>query len=194
MKEKIKILIFVLFLGSISGSLLLGVDKYTKFRIVKNQEFKIKAAVLDVFGLLYDKKSLEGVFKENIEMIKSDGFIFYKSKNGEFAFEFSGSGLWGPISGIIALEKDLKTIKGIKIIHQEETPGLGGRIAEAEFLSRFQGKEILPVIKIVPEGKAKEKNEVDAITGATGTSRAFEKLLNENIQKKLKILSTNEKE
>ncbi|HBU08136.1 MAG TPA: hypothetical protein DEA99_02835, partial [Candidatus Omnitrophica bacterium] len=39
--------------------------------------------------------------------------------------------------------------------------------------------------------KAKANNEVDAITGATGSSRALERLLNETIQKKLKELGTD---
>ena len=40
----------------------------------------------------------------------------------------------------------------------------------------------------MPEGKASQKNEVDAITGATGSSRAFEKLINDNAQKYLAVL------
>jgi len=104
------------------------------------------------------------------------------------AFEFSGPGLWGPITGIVCLEKDLKTIRKIKVTHQEETPGLGSRVTEAGYLKQFKNKEALPQLKFMPEGKASQKNEVDAITGATGTSRAFEKLINANIQKYLAAL------
>jgi len=188
MKEQLKIIIYILILGIVSGSLLLGVDRYTQGRIIRNQELKVKSAVLDVFGITYTKETVETIFAQNVQVAKLDGTTFYKSKNGEISFEFSGSGLWGPIHGIIALNDDLKTIRDMKIIHQEETPGLGGRVAERDFLSQFKGKVVLPNIKIVPSGKAKAENEVDAITGATGTSRAFEALLNENIQKKLNLL------
>ena len=188
MKEGIKVIIFVVLLGMVSGSLLLGVNRYTEQRIAQNLDFKIKSTVLAVFGLPYKKETAETAFAENVEVVKLNEVVFYKSKGGEIAFEFSGFGLWGPISGIIALNGDLITVKDLKIIHQEETPGLGGRIAENEFLSQFQGKEILPNIKIVPPGKARSKNEVDAIAGATLSSKALEKLLNETIQKKLGLL------
>lgn len=188
MKEKIKVIIFVILLGMVSGSLILGVDRYTEPRVAKNQELRIKTAVLDVFGLTYNKDGAESVFAENVETKNLSEAVFYQSKTGEVAFEFSGSGLWGPISGIIALNSDLMTIKGLKIIHQEETPGLGGRIAEKEFLSQFPGKEILPNIKIMPPGRDRLKNEVDAISGATLSSKALEKLLNENIRKRLVLL------
>ena len=52
----------------------------------------------------------------------------------------------------------------------------------------FKNKEVVPKISFVSSGKAKASNEVDAITGATGSSKALERLLNETIQKKLKLL------
>ncbi|MCM8832350.1 MAG: FMN-binding protein [Candidatus Omnitrophica bacterium] len=188
MKEKIKIIFFVIFLGIVSGSLLLGVNKFTEKRILQNQQLKIKKAVLDVFEIPYKKEDIETVFNQNIEIVKLDGVSFYISKNEKaVAFEFSGSGLWGPIHGVIAINNDMETIKGISIIHQEETPGLGGRIAEKDYLAQFKGKKFLPEIKIVPPGKSTGENQVDAITGATGTSKSFETLLNTNIQKKLNL-------
>ena len=83
---------------------------------------------------------------------------------------------------------DFQTIKGITIVHQEETPGLGGRIAEKEILDRFKGKKILPQLIIQRPGKAKEQNEVDGITGATLTGKAFEKVLNSEVKKYLPLL------
>ncbi|MCM8829738.1 MAG: FMN-binding protein [Candidatus Omnitrophica bacterium] len=187
MKEKIKIILFVIVLGMVSGSILLGVNRYTESRILQNQQLKIKKAVLDVFEIPYTKENIETVFNQNVEIVKFDGVSFYISKEKAVAFEFSGSGLWGPIHGVIALNNDMNTLKGISIIHQEETPGLGGRSAEKDYLAQFKGKKFLPEIKIVPAGKSKGENEVDAITGATGTSKSFETLLNANIQKKLDL-------
>ena len=101
------------------------------------------------------------------------------------AFEFKGPGLWGPIYGIISLNPDLKTVRRINILHQEETPGLGARIADNSYLSQFKNKEFFPSLVFTPAGKAKANNEVDAITGATGSSKALEKLLNETIQRNI---------
>ena len=68
--------------------------------------------------------------QENINTKKLGEKDFYVTSGGDVAFEISGSGLWGPIRGIVAVLPDMKTIKGITIIYQEETPGLGGRIGE----------------------------------------------------------------
>ncbi|HLD82933.1 MAG TPA: FMN-binding protein, partial [Candidatus Omnitrophota bacterium] len=125
----------------------------------------------------------------NVKALEVSGYQFYKSSNGSTAFEFSGPGLWGHIYGLASINPGLKAIKAIVILHQEETPGLGARIAEGAFLKQFRGKEFLPKLLFVAEGKSSANNEVDAITGATGSSRALEKLLNETLEKNVSLLS-----
>ena len=185
MNPALKVIIFVLVMGTVAGVLLLGVNVYTSPMIATNEELKLKSSILDVLDIASDKAGALSVFDKNVAVLKKGGYAFYRASDGAVAFEFSGSGLWGPVSGIVSLEKDMKTIRSIKITHQEETPGLGGRIAEAAYLKQFRAKEITPRLLFVPEGKAAKVNEVDAITGATGSSRAFEKLINENLQKYL---------
>ncbi len=187
-KAALRIIIFTLVMGLVSGSLLLGVNIYTTPLIARNEEIKMKSSVLDVLEIAYDKSAIIGIFDSNVTILKKDSLTFYKAHDGAVAFEFAGPGLWGPVSGIASLERDLKTIRNIKITHQEETPGLGGRIAEKEYLKQFKNKEISPRLVFMPEGKAAKINEVDAITGATGSSRAFEKLINENLKKYLTTL------
>ncbi|PIQ91195.1 MAG: hypothetical protein COV71_00605 [Candidatus Omnitrophica bacterium CG11_big_fil_rev_8_21_14_0_20_41_12] len=188
MKNALRIILFVFVMGTVSSAMLVGLNLYTTPLIERNEELKLKASVLDVFEIPYGESEIVNVFNKDIEVIQKDKDKFYKTTAGAVAFEISGPGLWGQISGIISLERDLKTIRKIKITHQEETPGLGSRIAEATFLQQFRNKEVLPKIIFMPEGKASGKNEVDAITGATGSSRAFEKLINANLEKYLAIL------
>lgn len=188
MRNALRVLIFVLVMGTVSGGLLVGVNSFTSPLISKNEELKLKSSVLDVLEIPYNKFNLLSTFDKDIKIIEKAQYKFYNASDGSVAFAFSGPGLWGPISGMASLEKDLKTIRRIKITHQEETPGLGGRIAEEPYLKQFKNKEISPRIIFMPEGKAVAKNEVDAITGATGSSRAFEKLINENVQKYLSAL------
>lgn len=175
-------------MGTVAGGLLVGVNNVTASLIAKNEELKLKSSVLDVLGIPYAKVEAIDVFAKNVKVLEKGVYTFYNGPDGALAFEFSGSGLWGPISGIISLEKDFKTIRSIKINHQEETPGLGGRIAEEGYLKQFRAKEVMPRLMFMPEGTAKQRNEVDAITGATGSSRAFEKLINENVQKYVSML------
>ena len=188
MKYALKIIIFVIVMGTVSSALLVGINVYTMPLIEKNEELKIKSSVLDVLEIAYTKLDTIDVFEKNVKVLKKDKNLFFTSADGAVAFEFYGPGLWGPVSGIISLEKDLITIRNIKITHQEETPGLGGRIAEREYLNQFKNKEVLPRLTFMPEGKATKNNEVDAITGATGSSKALEKLINDNVQKYLAVL------
>lgn len=188
MKEKVFMVVFVLVLGIILTSALVAVDGYTADRIKRNQEVKLRMRVLDALGISYTKEDVEEKFSENIKPEQNSGKMFYTSGDGDVSFEISGSGLWGPISGILALSSDLATIKGISIIHQEETPGLGGRITERDFLDTFKGKKISPAITIQPAGKAEGDNEVDGITGATLSCKAFEAILNAQSKEYIPLL------
>lgn len=188
MKNVLRIILFVIVMGTVSGALLVGVNAYTAALIAKNEELKLKSSVLEALEIPYDKTNVIKIFDEQVKVIDKDMCTFYKALDGSIAFQFRGFGLWGPISGIIGIEKDLKTIRKIKIIYQEETPGLGSRIAERDYLKQFKNKEIFPKLVFMPEGKAVRKNEVDAITGATGSSRAFERLINDSVKKYLSIL------
>ncbi len=193
MKDKISMIIFVLVLGSILTSALVAVDYYTAPRIGKNMEFKIKTRVLEALDIPFTKDNVEKVFSENIKESEVKGAKFFTSKDGNIAFEFSGSGLWGPIHGVMALMSDLETIKGITVIHQEETPGLGGRIAEKEFLDRFKNKKIVPQLIVQSPGKSKGDNELDGITGATLSCKAFEKILNSESKENISLLKGDTK-
>ena len=178
MKEKISMIVFVLILGGVLTTALVAVDHFTKPRIDRNKAFKLNTRVLDALGIPYtkdDKDDVEKKFAENVTIARRGEKEFYISQqDANLAFQIAGSGLWGPIEGILALSPDLETIKGIAIIHQEETPGLGGRIVERDFLDKFEGKNIVPEIRVTKPDKASAENEVDGITGATATCEKFE--------------------
>lgn len=188
MKAALRIIIFVIVMGTVSGGLLVGLNAFTAKQIAKNEELKLKSAVLDVLEIPYVKDNIQEIFQENVEVLNKEKLTFYRGKDNASAFEFSGPGLWGPIQGLASINPDFRTIRTIKILHQEETPGLGARIATWEFLRQFRNKEVIPKLIFMPQGKARLNNEVDAITGATGSSRALEKLLNETIQRNIAML------
>lgn len=189
MKDKLLMVIFVLVLGSVLTAALVVVNNVTAPIIDTYNVQRIKMSVLDVLGIPYDEENLEFVFSENVDEDSKGADTFYVSKNGDIAFEISGAGLWGPIEGVMGLKNDRKTIKRIVIVRQEETPGLGGRIGEDEFLNRFLDKTVVPSLEIVAPGKARSNNQVDGITGATMSVKAFEILLNTEVQRYLTLLS-----
>ena len=60
-------------------------------------------------------------------------------------------------------------IQRIVVIEHKETPGLGSKMSSPKFLDQFFGKNPAQMkLKVKKDG-----GEVDAITGATITSRAF---------------------
>jgi Na+-transporting NADH:ubiquinone oxidoreductase subunit C len=101
-----------------------------------------------------------------------------------YGFSFRGLGFWAPIEGILAVTPDMSETIGIKIVQQSETPGLGGRITEPVFTEQFRkGVLVSPreggdTIVVGADGGDNPRH-VDAITGATQTSMAMERILNE---------------
>jgi Na+-transporting NADH:ubiquinone oxidoreductase subunit C len=89
------------------------------------------------------------------------------------------------VEGLLALEPDMKTIRGVTFYKQEETPGLGGEIGSAWFQQQFKGKSIMagpkPGIRIIRGGAKSAPDAVDAITGATMTSEKVQAMLNRTI-------------
>ena len=90
---------------------------------------------------------------------------------------------WSPIKVIVALDEDLETIIGFKVVEQAETPGLGGRILEPWFQEQFIGKQVKPALHLVINRRGDSPNEVDAITGATETSKALDRIINSGMSR-----------
>lgn len=185
--------VLLLIVSAISAGMLGVLNVYTAPIVARNKEVKFKSTVLDAFGIKYNLENIDEVFDKGVNTKKADGMVYYEySKGGNLAaiaFEVMGAGFWAPISAIIALEPDLETVKDLKIIDHTETPGLGARIVEPGFQSQFRGKKIIPHLSIVPYRKAVGANEVDAITGATETSKALEHIINKNAKIYLEMLN-----
>lgn len=194
--KNILLILSLVIIVCISTGLLSAVYYKTEQRIILNKDIKFQKSILDVFGIPYDKNNIGKTFKDNIIIRKSDDIILYESEKG-IAMEITGPGFWDKIDAIIALEHDLQTIIGFRVLKHSETPGLGGRIAEDTFQDQFRGKRIFPEIRIVKQIKdqrentesvtratpaSKAINQVDAITGATQTSKAVERLINNSIR------------
>lgn len=70
-------------------------------------------------------------------------------------------------------------IIGLQILDSRETPGIGDKIfKDAEFRANFTNLAVAPTINVVKKGKKSAANEMDAITGATISSKAVARILN----------------
>lgn len=180
MKDKIMMIVFVLILGTILATTLVGVDAFTQPMIAKNEKVKELSTILNTFDIEYTDETIEKVFTDNIETIEYAEMSVYKVSSGEIAFPFEGSGFQGPIIGVVVMNADGKTLRAVGIKSQVETPGLGSRITEKQFLDSFKGKQFDPELILVGAGKSSNKTDVDGITGATMSSIALIKVINDD--------------
>lgn len=99
-----------------------------------------------------------------------------------------GYGLWSTLYGFVSLEGDLNTIEGIGFYDHAETPGLGGEVDNPRWKNMWQGKQLYnedmtePQIRLVKGGVSADaqdkEHKIDALSGATLTSRGVENLVN----------------
>jgi Na+-transporting NADH:ubiquinone oxidoreductase subunit C len=177
MKRNLKMIVFVVVLGLVTSLLLLGMDVLTRDRIIANEQALLKSSILDGFGIAYNFNNIHDVFDEKVEIDNSvEGFTFYIDPITNYvAFEFEGDGVWGPIKGVITLKSDFETIVRITILEQQETPGLGGVVAERNYLNKFVDKVMNIRLTKTPTDPL---SDVEMITGGTRTSERFDTLLN----------------
>ena len=108
----------------------------------------------------------------------------YVFKSGVSVIPVYGAGLWGPVWGYVAFQPNGHTIAGVYFDHESETPGLGAKIKdEAWFREKFIGKKVEwgnePAFRLEKNAEATgAENAVDAITGATMTSKGLNEALN----------------
>jgi len=107
-----------------------------------------------------------------LENVKDSTEIYKGAMNGEISgtaiIGSSEKGFSGLIKIMVGFSPD-GSINNISVLEQKETPGLGTKIKDDKFLRQFRGKNPSTFnLKTKKDG-----GEVDALTGATITSRAF---------------------
>ncbi len=174
--------------GALCSTILAGVNYFSEPLVLHNQEVKLKRTVLDVFQIDYTKDDdvILSTFDKRIVIEEVQGYTIYKQFHDEgqleaVAFLVAGPAFWDRLSAIVSLTPDLETILGFKVLEQKETPGLGARSTEPWFQDQFIGKKWRDGFRVVPYVNAEGPNEIDAITGATETSRAIERMINLNL-------------
>ncbi|MBE0701287.1 MAG: FMN-binding protein [Acholeplasmataceae bacterium] len=179
MNQYVKMILFVIILGTVTSAILVGMDLWTSDRIEANKEVEIKATLLDAYDIEYNYNTIHDIFDDSVTIHEIGNLIVYEDNISKaVSFIFEGSGVWGPIIGMITLEDDFETIVAVAILQQEETPGLGGVIAEPKFLAQFPGVKMVPELLVLNNPDINLPNEIDGISGGTRTSIALRDILN----------------
>ncbi len=151
--------------------------------IAFNQESELRQKILYIFDILPendDPQEIKRIFDERVarkNINNTDVYVLTEGVNEvAYAVPVDGPGLWGKITGYVGLNKGYTKIIGIEFVTQSETPGLGGRIAENSYKEQYRNIDIQGI------SNGSYLDGVDAIAGATQTSAAVVKLVNEGLE------------
>lgn len=150
--------ILLLICGVMTG-LLAAVNAKTADVIAENKRAKLEETVRSFFGekassAETDAFPLTGEVS-GVRLVSVDG------SNAGYAVSVTEKGFGGEITMLVGVTLDGK-VKGVALLSHSETPGLGARAGEEPFLSQFAGRS----------GKLAVKENVDAVSGATISSKA----------------------
>jgi Na+-transporting NADH:ubiquinone oxidoreductase subunit C len=126
--------------------------------------------------------------EEDIASIKRQAKIakIYLIENGDqiekIILPIHGYGLWSTLYGFMALEGDGNTVAGLGFYEHAETPGLGGEVDNPNWKAQWTGKQVYNgdavALRLVKGGADRSDSYgVDALSGATLTSRGVDNLL-----------------
>lgn len=144
--------ILVTLIVLVSAVLLSFTDDITRGKIAEQEVAQVRGMLEEMFPNMTSLTLENDIYM----VLENDTTIGY-------GFVAVGRGYGGEISILVGLENKT-TVKGIVIISQDETPGLGTRVAEEPFTSQFAGVDIDDV---------RLDGEIDAITGSTISSEAI---------------------
>jgi len=108
----------------------------------------------------------------------------------EYALVDEGGGFVDKIRLLVAVDEKIQMLRGFAVLKSSETPGFGDKIKEDPFHGQFvqcPGDRKLMVVKT--GDRAKVDSEIVAITGATISSEAVVKIVND-VLRNLRDLKT----
>lgn len=155
----------------------------------RNKQAEKCQQILRAAGHDIDRSKAVEAFSNLAEPLTDDGQqyrVICSDGTSGIALRLDGKGLWGPIWGYAVISEDGQTLKGVSFDHKSETPGLGAKITDKAFLNAFKGKKLydkngnfvsVRVLKLGTSPEIADENRVDAISGATLTSKGVDEML-----------------
>lgn len=165
-KTILKLSLLLCVICAICTALVSGAFTGTKDLIAQRQEDSITAAyreVLPATGKLTHLNVPPVGQITDIMASTADGSV-----NG-YIYSAEPKGYGGGILLMVGFSHPQGTINGVKIIRQTETPGLGAKCTQADFLGQFRDKPLTQELRLTKTHKA---GDIQAITAATITSKA----------------------
>lgn len=167
-KEFIRLAGVLCLISLVAALLMAGVNKITAPKILEAEE---KAAL----------ESMNAVLPEAERFTRMNDSVHTGIAAGNvvgYCVNAKVNGYGGEISVMVGLDME-NNVKGVEILSHNETAGLGAKATEPEFKNQFGGKKT-PLV-VVKNG-AKNDSEIQALTGATITSRAIAEAVDKAVQ------------
>lgn len=167
------LLICAIVAGVVSFVYALTAEQYAiNMQATKNE------AIGEIFGLSAPK--CEALPAEGLEIEETVFKVYDGDTHVGYCVEVKSGGFGGDITMMVGYTADC-TMLGVEIVSMSETPGLGSKAGEAPFLSQFAGKTDTLTLG----------EDVDAISGATISSKAVTEGVNQAFQSLQNVLSLN---
>lgn len=183
--ERVYTVAFMVAVTAVFISAVAGVHVLTAERVERNASLFLKRGVFEASGLdgAPSTPQLLAWFGRAVQPAAGGGddptFVVRDPATGALLATVRvrrEPGLWGAIRAAVGVD-GVGRVTGLAILEQNETPGLGARIAEPWFRRQFRGRRA--PVELDPEGTASaDPGRVDAVTGASISSRAVRDLVN----------------
>jgi electron transport complex protein RnfG len=178
----------------IVGALLAGFFQLVSAKIEANRLAEEKRAI---FAVIEGAESYEVVLKDiDLDGVSEPVRLFrgldWEGETVGYAFIAEGPGFQAKIRMMVGLNVVPETLSGLRVVEQIETPGLGDKIAKEKFQGQFRGVAVKPRIEYVKNRKPEKENQIQAITGATISTRAVVNAINKRLETVLRALEGEE--
>ena len=149
----------------------LDAEAFDQRRAAKDPEFaRVLSSAEDIASIKRQSRIAK------VYLVETEGQI------DKIILPIHGYGLWSTLYGFMALEGDGNTVAGLGFYEHAETPGLGVEVDNPNWKSQWPGKQVYDAdgvaIRLVKGGADRsDAYGVDALSGATLTSRGVDNLL-----------------
>jgi electron transport complex protein RnfG len=163
------------------GALVAGVYGGLEGRIAHNQHVKMAREMQALLPEATDFQTVPDHAGQTLYTVGKDA----AGQTVGYVCQASGGGFADVIVLVVATDAKIEKLRGVAVIKSNETPGFGDKIKEDPFRGQFaqspapspQGK-----LLVVKEGsRAAQDREIVAVTGATISSEATTKIVNDAV-------------
>jgi electron transport complex protein RnfG len=184
--SSVRLVATLAFAGFLSGLIIVSTFETTLPSITAHRDLRLEQSVVKV---------LPGAVSLR-RMVHRDGHltVVEREQKGEeiilggyaadgrlvgYAIPGAAPGFADTIALLNGYVPERRKVVGMQILESRETPGLGDKIyKDAAFVANFASLSVDPEIVAVKKGKKTAPNQIDAITGATISSKAVVKAIN----------------